>query len=166
MAFFGPFQLNFVYFWCLKASMKFFSTQLVRKYSPKCLETINILRFQKYFKLRIKWLFLYNNFVVTCFKIGFTISVLKICELYLYSKLSQDSRNSGEFLWYIIFRQSFFKLGQTSKKRQILPKLATIRQWECELRANNVILLAEKRQWGNALWIHSFKTLLEIRYIF
>ena len=52
-----------------------------------------------------------------------------------------------EFLWYIISRKSFFLLAQTSKKRQRLPKLACINQWNCELRANNEILLAEKRQW-------------------
>ena len=62
MVIFGQIQLNFVYFWYLKASMKiFFSTQFVHKCSPKCLETIDILRFQKYFKLRMKWLFLYNE---------------------------------------------------------------------------------------------------------
>ena len=61
--------------------------------------------------------------------LSFTIYILKICEFYLYSKyfgnqnISQDSRNSGEFWWYIIFRKSFFKLGKTSKKQHILPKI-------------------------------------------
>ena len=69
---------------------------------------INILCFHNYFKLRISLLF-FMNFEVTCFKISFTVCILKICEFYLNSKyfgnqnLSQDSRNSGEFLWYIIF---------------------------------------------------------------
>ena len=47
---------------------------------------------------------------------------------------------------YVIFEKSFFKIGQTWKKRQRLPKLANINQWDWELRANNEILLAEKRQ--------------------
>ena len=93
-----------------------------------------------------------TNFGVTCFKIGFTICILKICEFYLNSKnfgnqkLSQDSKKSGEFLWYINFWKIFRKLGQTSRKRQRLPKLANINQWDCELRTHNEILLAEKRQ--------------------
>ena len=37
----------------------FFWTQFVRKCFPKYLETINVLIFQKCFKLRIKLLFLY-----------------------------------------------------------------------------------------------------------
>ena len=54
---------------------------------------------------------------------SFTICILKIREFQLYSKkfdnqnISQDSKNSEDFLWYIIFRKSFFKLSQTSKKK-------------------------------------------------
>ena len=103
----------------------FFWAQFVRNCSPKCLETIIILSYQKYFKLRIKFLSLYNelNFEITCFKIGCTICILKFCEFYLNSKyfynqnISQDSRISVEFSWYIIFRISFVKLGRTSEKR-------------------------------------------------
>ena len=62
-----------------------------------------------------------TNFGVACFEIGFINCIFKICEFSIYSKyfgiqkLSQDSRNSGKFLWHIIFRKTFFKLGQTSK---------------------------------------------------
>ena len=53
--------------------------------------------------------------------------------MYLNSKyffnqnLSQHSRNSGEFLWYIISRKNF-ENNQISKKRQKLPKLANNKQ--------------------------------------
>ena len=63
-----------------------------------------------------------NLGVTSCFKIGFMISILKNREFYFSYKyfnnqnLSHDSRNSGKFFWDIIFRKSFFKLGQTSKK--------------------------------------------------
>ena len=61
------------------------------------------------------------NFEVTCFKMSFTICILKICDFYLNSKyfcnqnIWQDSRNFGEFLWYMTSRKSFFELGQISK---------------------------------------------------
>ena len=90
--------------------------------------------------------------LVTCLKIDFKNCTLKICDIYLNSKyfanqiLSQDSRNSGEFLWYIIFWKNFFKLGLTSKNER-LSKMANINQWDCELRATNEILLVEKHQW-------------------
>ena len=50
-------------------------------------------------------------------------------------------------MWYINFQKSFFKLGQTSRKRQRERKLGNINQWDCDLRASNEILLTEKRQW-------------------
>ena len=56
-----------------------------------------------------------------------------------------QSKYPGEFLFYITSRKSFFELGQVSKKRQTLPKLANIKR-DCELRSNNENLLAEKRQ--------------------
>ena len=72
------------------------------------------------------------------------ISILKNREFYFSSKyfnnqnLSQDSRNSGEFFWDIIFRKFFSNLVKLQKNNKDL---------RFELRANNEILLAEKRQW-------------------
>ena len=63
------------------------------------------------------------------FKIGFKICILKICEFYLYSKyfgnqnISQNSRNSGEFLWYIIFWKSFFQTWSNFKKTTAITKI-------------------------------------------
>ena len=71
------------------------------------------------------------NFEVTCFEIGFTFCILKICDIYLNSKyffnqnISQDSRNSEEFLWYII-PQKVSNLVKLQEKGQRLPKLANI----------------------------------------
>ena len=44
------------------------------------------------------------------------------------------------------FSKKFFQTWLNFKKRQRLPKLANIKQCECELRTNNKMLLAEKRQ--------------------
>ena len=74
------------------------------------------------------------NIEVACFKIGFTIRSLKICDIYLNSKYSLnqitslDSRNFAKFLGNVISRESFLKLGETLKKRQGLPKLVNINQ--------------------------------------
>ena len=81
------------------------------------------------------------NFEVICFK----ICILKICDIYLNSKyffnqnISQDSKNSGEFLWYIIFEKSFSNLVKLQKNDRNYQNC----QWDCELRANNAILLAK-----------------------
>ena len=67
------------------------------------------------------------NFDVACLKIGFKDCTLEICDIFLISKflfnqkISQDSRNSGKFLWYIISRKSFsnlFKIQKNDKDYQ------------------------------------------------
>ena len=63
------------------------------------------------------------NFEVTCYQIGFKNCNLKICDIYLTSKnffdqnISQDSRKSGELLWYIIPRNFLSNLVKIQKKR-------------------------------------------------
>ena len=129
-----------MYFGYLKASMNFF------RHNLHVIVHLNVLKLLISFVLKnisnCAWNCCFNtmNFVVTCFKIGFTISILKLSEFYLYSKyfgnqiISEDSRISGEFLWYIILRNFFFKLGQTSKNdryyqnRQVLNN--EIANWE------------------------------------
>ena len=74
------------------------------------------------------------HFEVTCFDIGFENRILKIRDIYVNSEylfnqnISQDSRNSGEFLWHIVSRKVFSNLVKLQKKRQRLPKLANINQ--------------------------------------
>ena len=73
--------------------------------------------------------------------------------------MSQDSRNSGELLWHKIF-QTWLNF-----KKKRLPKLANINQWNCELWANNEILLAKKRQWtrfSSILLKHSCTNFAEV----
>ena len=70
---------------------KSFGQILYEKKSRKNLETIIILSFQKYFKLRIKLLFL--NFEVTCYKTGFKNCILRICNIYINSKSFLQSKH-------------------------------------------------------------------------
>ena len=72
--------------------MKNFWTQFVRKCSPKYLETIFILSFQNYFKLRIKLLFLNNELWSYMFQDRFydlyfeNLRILFIFKTFLQSK--------------------------------------------------------------------------------
>ena len=74
-----------------------FLTQFVGKCSPKYLETIKKLSFQKSLK---NCRFYTMSLEVTCFEIGFKNCILKIGNIYLYSKfffnqkISEDSSNS------------------------------------------------------------------------
>ena len=84
--------------------MKNFWTQIVRKCSPKNLETINTHSFQKYFQLLKKCYFCTMNVQKKIrMKIRFE-KYLAICDIYVNSKyfcnqIISKERNSGEFLW-------------------------------------------------------------------
>ena len=140
-----------MYFWYLKASLKFFSRHFVRKCSPKCLESINILRFQKYFKLRIKWLFLYNELWSYMFYDRFYDLYFENLRILFIFKIFRQSKYITGFkkFWGIFvvhnFSKKFFQTWSNFKKND--------RNYQnCQILTNEI---ANWEQMTRSYWLNS-----------
>ena len=122
--------------------MKFFLTQFVRKYSPKCLETIIMLRFQKYFKLGIKLLFLYNELWSYMFQHGFYdlhFQNLRILFIFKIFRQSKDITVFKEF-WGIFvvhnFSEKFFQSWSNFEKTTEITKISKYLPMRLRIESN------------------------------